>query len=200
MCNVFEIVKRKGKLPTILRPEGRVALNALDAAQLIRRTDKAPVVLDNGEVVSMRWGFMRAGLGPMNNARSERLDRPMWSKAFVHRRCLIPVAHFYEWSGEKGRKRTHKFSHPDGEWLWMAGMWEESREFGQSFTMLTTAANRMMSSIHHRMPTVLNEEGIVTYLSRGMKTFAPANDSLVVSDAPNPLVKKKLDEQQGELF
>lgn len=201
MCSVYDLVKRKKADQEIdLLSEVMEVLQAMDERRLVRRTDSAPVVLVDGRVEEMRWGYMRQGQGPVNNARSEKLDAPMWRESFHERRCLIPVAHFYEWSGPKGRKRTHRFEHPGGEWLWMAGMWEESAEYGRCYTMLTTAANGLMEPIHDRMPAVLVGDERVAYLAGGMREFHPGKGCLRVEDAVNPLVKSPPTHEQGELF
>jgi len=200
MCSVFEFGKRKVGECVVDEMDGILeVLREVEETRLIRRTDVAPVMKADGEVAEMRWGVVRDGLGPVSNARSERLGIPMWREAFAERRCLIPVAHFYEWSGPKGRKLTHKFSDPQGGWLWMAGMWEASREHGECFTMLTTSANGLMAPIHDRMPVVLSDQEIGRYLRGELGEYSPADDCLVVGDAENPLVKRR-DDGQGELF
>ncbi|MGJ8697193.1 MAG: SOS response-associated peptidase [Verrucomicrobiaceae bacterium] len=190
MCNAFNTAKKlsqvKGELPV---GEGR----------LVRRTDLAPVVLDGDEVVEMRWGFERKGLGVVNNTRSDNLESGMWREAFAERRCLIPVMSYYEWSGPKGRKRTHLFQAADEGWLWAAGIWEEVAELGRCFSMLTTEANERVSPIHHRMPALLVGGEREAYLAGEVERFAPEEDLLVVGETANPL-KKRPSEEQGELF
>ena len=167
---------------------------------LIRRTDPAPVVTDAHDLVPMRWGFQRPKLGTINNSRDDKLAGPMWSTAFRERRCLIPVAAFYEWSGPKGQKRTHLFTRPDGAWFWIAGIWETSRELEPCFSMITTAANSFVASIHDRMPAALEDNEAREYLVGIKNTFAPAPGGLRVEDAANPLLKPKEPPAQGELF
>ncbi|GAA5495881.1 hypothetical protein Rhal01_02062 [Rubritalea halochordaticola] len=201
MCSVYDLAKKQPAQQDFDLLEGVMeVLQAMDERRLIRRTDRAPVMLADGTVEEMHWGYMRQGLGPVNNARSEKLDSPMWRESFAERRCLIPVAHFFEWSGPKGSKRTHRFEHPAGEWLWMAGMWEESREYGHCYTMLTTAANSLMEPIHKRMPAVLVGEEIPAYLAGDLREFHPSVACLRVEDALNPLLKNPPTHQQGELF
>lgn len=148
----------------------------------------------------MRWGFERPGLGVVNNSRSDKLSGPMWRDAYQNRRCLIPAAAFYEWSGPKGRKRTHRFDAPDEGWLWIAGLWEECPRLGACFSMITTDANSLMAPIHDRMPAVLAPAELMPYLQGLVARFAPPSEALRVMDAPNPLVKHKPESVQGELF
>jgi putative SOS response-associated peptidase YedK len=49
-----------------------------------------------------------------------------------------------------------------------AGMWERWRpgtsDERRSFTILTTAANKFMQEIHHRMPVILDSAGVSDWL------------------------------------
>jgi putative SOS response-associated peptidase YedK len=103
MCNAFN---------TARNPENiREAIFEAES-KLVRRTDQAHVKISTGELVPMKWGFQRSGLGVVNNTRSDNLNSPMWKKAIENRRCLIPVLSYYEWSGPKGNKQTHLFQSP----------------------------------------------------------------------------------------
>ena len=191
MCNAFNTAKNPRDI--------REAIKEVES-KLIRRTDHAPVKLPGDEIVSMRWGFQRKGLGVVNNTRSDNLDSPMWKDAIEKRRCLIPVISYYEWSGPKGNKQTHLFRSPDHDWLWMAGVWEESAEFGPCFSMLTTEANSLVSPIHHRMPAILTEDEQRSFLLEGLESFKPVSDLLTTERAANPLLKTKPTHIQDELF
>ncbi len=198
MCSVYEFGKGNKKPPKELKADGFGSLG--DAVGLIRRTDKAPVYVSDGSVRMMRWGYERAGLGVVNNTRSENLDSPMWRESVNRRRCLIPVTAFYEWSGPRGNKRTHRFSSPADEWLWMAGIWEEADDLGACFSMITTSANALMAPIHHRMPAVLTGEQLNPFLDGDLREFNPSADTLAVDEARNPLLKNPPSHIQDELF
>ncbi|MEN8678889.1 MAG: SOS response-associated peptidase family protein, partial [Akkermansiaceae bacterium] len=86
------------------------------------------------------------------------------------------------------------------DWLWMAGVWEESAEFGPCFSMLTTEANSLVSPIHHRMPAILTEDEQRSFLLEGLESFKPASDLLTTERAANPLLKTKPTHIQDELF
>ena len=54
----------------------------------------------------------------------DKLESGMWAKAFLERRCVIPVSAFYEWGpGVGGRKQAHEFHDPEDDYLWIAGLW-----------------------------------------------------------------------------
>lgn len=191
MCNAFNTARKPGGI--------RASHFPVDT-RLIRRTDPAPVILPSGEIVEMRWGFQRTGLGTVNNTRSENLESPIWSEAIAKRRCLIPVASYYEWTGPTGHKKTHLFRHPENEWLKVAGLWEESKEYGLCFSMLTTDASGLVSGIHHRMPAILDPNEQSEFLDNGLEEFAPSNSPLTTELTVNPLLKNPPTHIQEELF
>jgi putative SOS response-associated peptidase YedK len=199
MCSVYEIGKLKGNVPLKLDANDPAIKEALRNIRLIRRTDSAPVCVAGEGMVPMRWGYERPGLGVVNNARSENLGSAMWRESYAERRCLIPMAAFYEWSGPKGEKRTHRFTSPGGGLLWAAGIWEESAQLGCCYSMLTTSPNAVMEPIHNRMPALLGEQELEPYLEGALEKFTPAPELLCVHDAPNPLRKKRASDGQGEL-
>lgn len=204
MCNAYEIGPIKGKVratadgggPTLDDPALAEATRGL---RLVRRTDRAPVYVADVGMVPMRWGYERPGLGVVNNTRCENLASPMWKESYAGRRCLIPVAAFYEWSGPKGHKRTHRFTDSAGGLLWAAGIWEESSELGRCFSMLTTAANRLVAPIHNRMPALLGADELELYLEGKLEQFAPPPEMLSVHESANPLSKKPPPDEQREL-
>ena len=51
----------------------------------------------------MQWGFPRfQGKGLLINARVEAiLDKKTFRDSVLHRRCVIPAHHFYEWCKNK---------------------------------------------------------------------------------------------------
>ena len=200
MCNAYDIGRPVKRLPEGILQVITGPLVSGSGHRLIRRTDAAPVITASFELVSMRWGFERARLGTINNAREDKLSGPMWSTPFRERRCVIPVSAFYEWSGPKGRKQTHCFTRTDQGWFWIAGLWELSPEFGPCFSMITTRANSVMAPIHNRMPAILEEDQITPYFAGEIETFAPLPENIQVEESANPLVKPKEPPAQMELF
>tara|TARA_R110002096_G_scaffold435701_2_gene662182 strand:+ start:2699 stop:3325 length:627 start_codon:yes stop_codon:yes gene_type:complete len=123
----------------------------------------------------MRWGFRRKletkgklANRDINNARSEKISGRMWSPSWTEHRCLIPMRHFYEWSGRKGAKTKHRIWADDHEhWFWVAGIWESSANAEMpSYSLITTTANPQMEPIHHRMPVILRNADCLDYLSQ----------------------------------
>jgi len=122
------------------------------------------LVIANGELSSMTWGFPLVLKGkqeqplkpkPVNNARADKLDGFMWRYSFQERRCLIPVSQFAEAEGEKGRKTRTWFSLPDEDVFAVAGIWRDSLEWGLCYSMVMTEACLHVADVHDRMPVIL---------------------------------------------
>ncbi|MDX1515401.1 MAG: SOS response-associated peptidase [Woeseiaceae bacterium] len=119
------------------------------------------------ELVMLRWGLVPfwakdPSIGNrMINARAETVaEKPAYRAAYRHRRCVVLADGFYEWKREGDRKTPYYISLDSGEPFALAALWEnwhdrESDEQLQSTTLITTAANEFMTSLHHRMPMVL---------------------------------------------
>ena len=136
-------------------------------------TNTVPVLAADGKTDShraelMRWGFPRfQGSGVVINARSETVaEKPMFRSAFTARRCVVPSTGFYEWRHEEGRKTGERllFRLPERPLLYMAGLYgvfpapDTQGPAWTGFVILTTAANPSVSTVHDRMPLVLEEE------------------------------------------
>lgn len=145
---------------------------------------KTPIITDEnqGEIEMFNWGLIpfwakddtikKATL----NARIETVtEKPAFRNA-VGNRCLIIANGYYEWQwlDSKGRqKQKYSIQPKDQEIFAFAGIyssWENPRtnELVNSYSILTTEANELMSKIHNnkkRMPVVLREEDRSTWLS-----------------------------------
>ncbi len=118
---------------------------------VVRPTDKAAVLSLEGPLL-LSFGFRLASGRPVVNARAETvLEKPLFRKLVRTGRIAVPAQCFYEWD-RNGVK--HAFSRFDGRDLMLAGICD-----GQSFAVLTTAANAGMASVHDRMPLVLEDAG-----------------------------------------
>jgi putative SOS response-associated peptidase YedK len=83
----------------------------------------------------------------------------MFRGALASRRGLVPADAFYEWRATRDGKQPYAVARLDGAPLALVGLWEGWRspegETVRTFTILTTAANAMMATLHDRMPVVL---------------------------------------------
>ena len=99
----------------------------------------------------------------MINLRAETVrEKKGWKSTLARKRCIIPIDGFYEWQdqGKGQRKQPFYITSRDFSPLALAGLWATWRdpESGEELftcTILTTSANDLMESVHHRMPVIL---------------------------------------------
>jgi putative SOS response-associated peptidase YedK len=105
------------------------------------------------------------------NAKAETLpEKPSFRNAFLKRRCIVPAEAFYEWVGPKRKRQPLHISRRDGRFLSMAGLynyWKPEGSEGRpipTFAVVTTEPNQWMARIHNRMPAILQDDQIETWL------------------------------------
>jgi putative SOS response-associated peptidase YedK len=102
----------------------------------------------------------------MINLRAETVaEKKGWKSTLARKRCIIPIDGFYEWQdqGKGQRKQPFYITSRDFSPLALAGLWATWRDpdGGEELftcTILTTSANDLMESVHHRMPVILTPE------------------------------------------
>jgi putative SOS response-associated peptidase YedK len=157
---------------------------------VIRQNPKEPI----RELSIMRWGLIplwapdSSGSAKMINARSETVAaKPAFRDALKSRRCLIPADGFYEWLRAAKIKQPYCFEVNDGELFAFAGLWDRWKDprgiWIKSCSILTTTANAVTSSIHDRMPVILDPDGYDLWLDSGMTSVEAASDLLKPHDA-----------------
>jgi len=173
-------------------------------------TDEALVVVqrdDRRGVTSYRWGLIphwadSAKVGSrMFNARAETLaGAPAFRDAFQRKRCLVPVECFYEWRREGTLRQPYTIGRADGAPLVLAGLWDGWRDpatdtVRRSFTIVTSAPNQAMATIHNRMPVILPEadwdawlDGRYADRGRLLAMLEPRDEPELAIRAVSPLV------------
>lgn len=151
------------------------------APLIVARFDTAVGVpeLRSGSLAAreMGWGFEESWKpGVVFNTRIESAMKPTWRDSVEHRRCVIPVASFYEThrdetfaSPKTGKpvKRQYEFRVPGQDAILIGCIWKGGR-----FSMVTTEANSDMAPIHHRMPLVLRQEELPLWLGPDYRELA----------------------------
>lgn len=143
-----------------------------------------PVITqENGKrkVELMKWGLVpswskgeRVKFSTIN-ARVERLEEsPVYRDPFKRHRCLIPFTSFIEWKRHKENGKEEKIpfnifvkNAPEGiaSFAGLYDIWHEGeKEELRSYTICTTVPNRLMESIHDRMPVILKDKDESTWL------------------------------------
>lgn len=167
MCGRFTL-----KTPERLKFDRIV--NTFDLDNIIPRYNIAPTqnvlaVVERDavrEITNLQWGlipFWSKDAKGFINARVETIDsKPTFSESFQRRRCLIPADGFYEWE-RAGKKiaQPYYFQMKDGAPFAFAGVWDRWKSEGNtihSFAIITTTANELLATIHHRMPVIMPPE------------------------------------------
>ncbi len=139
------------------------------------------------ELTVMRWGlipFYTKALSQVKgfstiNARSETITTSrIWREPFKKRRCLVPATAFYEWKTlDKKTKQPFVIGLTNTAMFAFAGLWDawkdEQDKWLQSFSIVTTEANELMSQIHSRMPVILHERDYDRWLEREVTDQPP---------------------------
>lgn len=152
--------------------------------------DMAPVIIASHGHLSVerqQWGFPGVGgKGLMINARAETaLEKKMFCDGVRSRRAVIPASKFYEWNRNRDRIT---FLREDRELLFMAGFYKRFEDGGH-YMILTTAANESMVQTHDRMPLLLEQNQVKSWILDGSKTRA------FLGQKPSPLAKEAEYEQ-----
>jgi putative SOS response-associated peptidase YedK len=135
----------------------------------IAPTQSSPIIIAAGRgrrVIMARWGLVPSwardlSLGSqMVNAPAEEIDeKSAFRTPFSKQRCLVPASGFYEWQARAARKQPYRIAPRAGALFAFAGLWDrwapENAEPIDSFTIITTRANRLMSEVHPRMPVII---------------------------------------------
>ncbi|PCJ05343.1 MAG: DUF159 family protein [Rhodobacteraceae bacterium] len=163
-------------------------------------------VVQSGEtgrqLVTMRWGFLphwyqTASAGPLLiNARAETLaQKPAFASACRERRCLISATGFYEWTkDDQDRRLPWYIQRRDGAPIAFAGIWQSWGKDDPINTcaIVTTSANQYISSIHHRMPLVLEPQDWALWLGEAGQGAAalmqPGNEAILEYHRVDPAV------------
>jgi putative SOS response-associated peptidase YedK len=145
----------------------------------------------------------------MINARGETLaERPAFRNAYRRRRCLIPADGFYEWKKSpepKGKKTPMYVRMRSGKPFAFAGLWEtwhapDGSEL-RSCTIITTSPNKLMATMHDRMPVIMPQEKFQLWLDGGEKSpeeldplLAPYPDEAMEAGAVSTVVNNAKNE------
>ena len=123
-----------------------------------------------------RWGLVPSWAKGLSfgantiNARAESVaPKPSFRSAFRSRRCVIPADGYFEWKTTPGEVRQpYYFTRSDGAPLAFAGLWESWHSAAEdpdgaheivTCAIVTTDASADVTSIHNRMPAILEMDG-----------------------------------------
>jgi putative SOS response-associated peptidase YedK len=135
----------------------------------IAPTQTAPIIIAQGkgrELRLARWGLVPPWSRDLSlatrmiNAPAETLtERAAYNAPFQSQRCLVPANGFYEWQSHRAKKQPYKIALRNGALIAFAGLWEkwtpDSGAPVETFTIITTAASKLVSEVHDRVPVII---------------------------------------------
>ncbi len=157
---------------------------------VVRQHPKEPV----RQLSTMRWGLIpnwakdpSISTGTINAKSETAATKPAFRDPLRFRRCLIPADGFYEWARKNGSKQPYCFEVKDGELFAFAGLWDGWKDLNGNWiktcTILTTTPNAVTSTIHGRMPVILEPDHYDLWLDPGMQNVAAICELLKPYDA-----------------
>jgi putative SOS response-associated peptidase YedK len=185
------------------------SLRTLQPVYNLCPTMSSPVLLQTGgkrHLVQMRWQLVPSTEPIFTtklstiNARSEGVfSSRLYRDLILRRRCIVPVSGFFEWKRSGERKRPFKVFLRDEPIMSLAGLWDAWRpgtpEEQHSFTIVTTAANELITPIHDRMPVILGRSQEKEWLDpqtnsreRLTRLMSPCPSSWLAAVEVSPLV------------
>jgi putative SOS response-associated peptidase YedK len=184
IAEIFELVDVPEVLPRYnLAPTQEAAVVRMPAPEAPR------------SLALLRWGLIPAWAkdptvgNRMINARAESAaEKPAYRDSFRHRRCLVPADGFYEWKRQGKFKQPHLIRRRDRLPFAFAGLWSSwrgaDRPAGiETFTILTTDPNTLMTGIHDRMPVILARRDFAAWLDPANRDTASLQTLLVPAPA-----------------
>ena len=145
------------------------------ASYNIAPTQNAPVVFEENNkriLKNMRWGLIpswakdNSFASKLINARSETIaDKPSFKNLITTNRCVVLANGYYEWVNVDNKKHPYFIYSEENTMISMAGLWTEWKDV-IAFTIITKKSDISISHLHHRMPLILQEEKIDSYLDK----------------------------------
>ncbi|UOK73842.1 SOS response-associated peptidase [Ancylobacter polymorphus] len=160
--------------------QAREDIKIIDVAPIIRSVEGAT---GEGDLLQRRWSWPGQNKRPVYNFRSD-------GREFTSNRCLIVANGFYEFTDptEKGKKRKDKwlFTKRNEPIFCIAGIWRETKDVGEAFTMLTMEPGPDIAPYHDRQIVILERETWADWLD----PTVPARDLIKPLSAGSLLVEQ----------
>ncbi len=159
----------------------------------IAPTDVVPVIAPNRSggkaVFPMRWGYNGKTL--LINARVETAkEKPTFRDDWKSHRCIVPASYYFEWEHLKtndGKTKTgdkYIIQPKNSTMTWLCGLYRFEHEMPH-FVILTRETAESIKFIHDRMPLIMSEEMIDSWIK-------PDSDpDMIVQQALTQMVAEK---------
>jgi len=122
-----------------------------------------PVIISQSgknQIQMMKWGLIppwsKDEKGGIINTRVESVSiKPVFKKLLKNNRCLVPATGFFEWKNTDNGKQPHYIHLKTNNYFSMAGLFDDKT---QSYTIITTTPNKLLETIHQRMPVIFSQD------------------------------------------
>jgi putative SOS response-associated peptidase YedK len=135
----------------------------------IAPTQLVPIVVAAGKARRLkmaRWGLVPPWSRNLSLARrminapvEEIEEKPAFRAPLNSQRCLVPASGYYEWRIRDASRPPYRIALRAGTLFAFAGLWERwSHEVGEpveTFTIITTRSNKLLSEVHNRMAAII---------------------------------------------
>lgn len=184
MCGRFTLTKSIKTIESHFKPV-RINLKYFPSFNIAPSQYSAVITHSSNQLdlTAMKWGLIPswskvADVGnKLINARSETLhEKPSFRDSFKNKRCLIPTDGFIEWK----EKKPHFIRMKNQALFGFAGLWstwDSGEEPLNTFTIITTEANKFLSPLHSRMPVIIHPDNYETWLSADSNSLSPLFNS-----------------------
>jgi len=180
MCGRFTLTKSIKSIESHFRPV-RINLKHFPSFNIAPSQLSAVITHSSNQMdlTAMKWGLIPSwskdtAMGnKLINARSETLhEKPSFRDSFKNKRCLIPTDGFIEWRGKTPnliRMKNQTLFAFAGLW----STWDSGEEPLNTFTIVTTEANKFLSPLHSRMPVIIHPDNYETWLTADSDSLSP---------------------------
>ena len=146
----------------------------------------ATILAEQEQAQAMQWGLIGKRATTAKEARKiqdttlfaraeEIFETPSYKDLIMTHRCLIWVDGFYERQHDNGLIIPHYLEMIDGSQISFGGLWNywenpETAEVISSCTIITTAANKLLTEVHNknpRMPLIIPTDRRDEWLNTG---------------------------------
>lgn len=198
MCGRFSLSSDPAKIKKSIAMDIEIEEN-LDISYNIAPTQSAYVITNNEpqNLSTLEWGLIPywakdAKIGPkLINARSESVfEKPSFRESIKRKRCLIIADSFYEWKKEGKNKIPYRILMKENQLMVMAGIWDSWNDQGKirnTFSILTCAPNKEMSTVHTRMPVIFHDK---SQQEEWLSELSKEEIELLMNVPPDGILKK----------
>lgn len=169
MCGRYSFVASKEKIQQQLGAEVETGANLRINFNVAPTQHSYVITNDKPQLLQyITWGLIpywskdSKNAGKLINARSEGIEaKPSFRVPVRKRRCLVLADSFYEWKKVGTKKQPYRILLKNGELILMAGIWDvwyDNNYAVKSYSIITTAPNKEVSSVHDRMPVILHRK------------------------------------------